>query len=181
MERFHGRSIRGSTSHRRSHAKAKRGWHCYSPWEIPPTEGFGDPGPPYAGCYGETPRRAAKKLSVCCAEFTYASETVRAHTVSQVIAEQLGEAIAFTLGLVAFQAGCNDLIPPTVNPDQSAAVIEPAVDAMVAAGARRVVFLGSDSAARTVLEHCRSRNTIFNMNFRTLTACHVAVVTDPRA
>ena len=83
-----------------------------------------------------------------------------------MIAQQLSEAIALTLCLVAFQAGCNDLMPPSVNPDQLAVLIESEVDALVAAGARVVVFLGPDSGPRTVLGHCESRIAIFNKNLR---------------
>lgn len=142
------------------------GWHRYVAIGDSFTEGFGDPSPTSNGGYRGWADRVAEVLGKNNPEFDYANLAIQGLGVRDVIESQLAAAIALAPDLVTFQAGGNDLIKPSADPDQLAALIEPALKELIGVGANVLLFIGPDSGPGTILGLTRSRVATFNENLR---------------
>ena len=72
------------------------------------TEGLNDVGP--GGVYLGWADRTAEVLAAQVADFRYANLAVRGKRVNEVLAEQIGPAIAMSPDLVSLAAGGNDIL-----------------------------------------------------------------------
>lgn len=159
-------------------ASAHHPWHRFVAMGDSFTEGFGDPEPLSPGGYRGWADRVAEELDTGHGDFSYANLAVRGRTVRQVIDTQLVPALRMAPDLVSFQAGGNDLIQLGADPDRLAAAVEPAIEALSAAGATVILFLGPDSGRQTVLGHVRTRVALYNEDLRAIAAHHGAIVAD---
>lgn len=130
------------------------------------TEGFGDPSQTSPGGYRGWADRVAETLGKDNPDFDYANLAIQGLGVREVIDSQLAAAIALKPDLVSFQAGGNDLIKPSGDPDALAELIEPALKKLLLTGATVLLFIGPDSGPHTVLGLLRTRVATFNENLR---------------
>ncbi|MFF5790979.1 SGNH/GDSL hydrolase family protein [Paeniglutamicibacter sp. NPDC012692] len=153
-------------------------WHRYVALGDSFTVGHGDPDPLSLGGYRGWADCVARELSREQAGFSYANLAIRGAKIHQVVAKQLPQAIDLAPDLVTFQAGGNDLIRLDADPDKLAAAVAPAIEALCAAEATVLMFVGPDSGPRTVLGHVRSRIALFNENLRAIATQNGAMVAD---
>lgn len=132
------------------------------------TQGFGDPSPESPGGFRGWADRVAEVLGKANPDFDYANLAIQGLGVRDVIESQLETAIALEPDLVSFQAGGNDLIKPSADPDKLAELIEPALRKILLTGATVLLFIGPDSGPHTVLGLMRARVATFNENLRSV-------------
>lgn len=130
------------------------------------TQGFGDPSQTSPGGYRGWADRVAETLGKNNPDFDYANLAIQGLGVREVIDSQLAAAMALKPDLVSFQAGGNDLIKPSGDPDALAELIEPAIQKLLLTGATVLLFIGPDSGPHTVLGLLRTRVATFNENLR---------------
>ncbi len=141
------------------------------------TEGIGDPNPESVGGNRGWADRVAEELSRSREDFAYANLAVRGRLLHQIVDQQVAPALALKPDLITISAGGNDLIRPGGDPDQLAARLDGAVEALSADQATVVLFAGPD-ARDSVLGNFRSRTAIFNENLRIIAARHDALIAD---
>lgn len=132
------------------------------------TQGFGDPSPESPGGFRGWADRVAEVLGKANPDFDYANLAVQGMGVRDVIDSQLDKALALEPDLVSFQAGGNDLMKPSADPDKLAELIEPALRKILLTGATVLLFIGPDSGPHTVLGLLRARVATFNENLRSI-------------
>ena len=125
----------------------------------------------------------------------YANLAIRGKLLGQVVTEQVPRAVELAPDLVSLAAGGNDILCGT-DVDDLAALFEPAVAKLQAAGSRVLIFTGFDPRMFPVIRLLRGRIVAYNMHLRGIAddagvALHcdgariwnaaVALGTDPRA
>ncbi|MHA7277564.1 SGNH/GDSL hydrolase family protein [Arthrobacter sp. Hz1] len=141
------------------------------------TGGIGDPNPGSVGGNRGWADRVAEELSRGHEDFAYANLAVRGRLLHEIVAQQVGPALALKPDLITISAGGNDLIRPGGDPDLLAARLDDAVGALRADHATVVLFAGPD-ARESVLGNFRSRTAIYNENLRIIAAHHDALIAD---
>ncbi|GAA3349910.1 SGNH/GDSL hydrolase family protein [Amorphoplanes nipponensis] len=110
------------------------------------TEGMDDAYPD--GTYRGWADLVAARLAVDAGPgFGYANLAVRGKVLGEVLAEQVGPALAMRPSLVSFAAGGNDILRPKVDPYALVDRIDPVIARFRAAGADVLVFRFADVTA----------------------------------
>ena len=97
--------------------------------------------------------------------FRYANLAIRGKLVGQVVAEQVPRAVELAPDLVSLAADGNDILCGT-DVDDLAALFEPAVARLQAAGSRVLIFTGFDPRMFPVIRLLRGRIAAYNMHLR---------------
>ncbi|MBT2482442.1 SGNH/GDSL hydrolase family protein [Streptomyces sp. ISL-94] len=152
------------------------------------TEGMGD-GDDLVGLRGFADR-LAEQLTAVNPGLLYANLAVRGRVTSQVLAEQLGPALALRPDLATVVTGVNDLLRPRFDAAEVAGQLEEMFAALTAAGTRVVTATFPDVGRIAPLARpLRSRVVDLNTHIRAAAARHgvtvaetarEAVATDPR-
>jgi lysophospholipase L1-like esterase len=127
------------------------------------TEGLNDPAP--GGGFRGWADLVAGALSAPNPGFRYANLAIRGKLLSQVVAEQVPRAVELAPDLVSLAAGGNDILRGT-DVDALAAMFEPAVAKLQAAGCRVLIFTGFDPRMFPVIRLLRGRIAAYNMHLR---------------
>jgi lysophospholipase L1-like esterase len=152
------------------------------------SEGIGDPLADGSGCRGWADR-LAERLAARSPALRYANLAVRGKLLHQVIDEQVPAAIEMRPDLVSIAAGGNDLLRPRTDPDTLAQPFNDAVERLVGAGGRVLLFTGFDPGTFPLIRMIRGRAAAFNAHLRVIAARHdcllvdlwaMNVLTDPR-
>jgi lysophospholipase L1-like esterase len=95
----------------------------------------------------------------------YANLAIRGKLLSQVVAEQVPRVVELAPDLVSLAAGGNDILRGA-DVDELAAMFEPAVAKLQAAGCRVLIFTGFDPRMFPVIRLLRGRIAAYNMHLR---------------
>ena len=98
-------------------------------------------------------------------DFRYANLAIRGKLLGQVVAEQVPRAVELAPDLVSLAAGGNDILRGA-DVDELAAIFEPAVAKLQAAGCRVLIFTGFDPRMFPVIRLLRGRIAAYNMHLR---------------
>ncbi len=139
---------------------------------------MGDPDPGRPNGVRGWADRVAEQMSVATPGVQYANLAIRGKRLEQVVAEQLGPALALRPDLVALFAGVNDLMHLRVRMDELMAVYEDVVVTVRATGARVLLFTISDPEPVWVFRPFRGRIAIYNELVRRIARRHDATVVD---
>ena len=139
---------------------------------------MGDPDPQRPNGVRGWADRVAEQMSVATPGVQYANLAIRGKRLEQVVAEQLGPALALRPDLVAMFAGVNDLMHLRVRMDELMAVYEDVVVKVRATGARVLLFTISDPEPVWVFRPFRGRIAIYNELVRRIARRHDATVVD---
>ncbi|NIH80396.1 SGNH/GDSL hydrolase family protein [Amycolatopsis viridis] len=142
------------------------------------TEGVGDPDATRPNGVRGWADRVAEQLAAADPQFRYANLAIRGRLLDQVIAEQLGPALALQPDLVSLYAGGNDLLRPKADIDALAARLEDAVEQLAKTGATVLLFTGVDGAEDPVFRKLRGRTAIYNEHTRVIAARQGARLVD---
>ena len=127
------------------------------------TEGLNDPAP--GGGFRGWADLVAGTLAARRPGFRYANLAIRGKLLGQVVAEQVPRAVELAPDLVSLAAGGNDILCGT-DVDELAALFEPAVAKLQAAGCRVLIFTGFDPRMFPVIRLLRGRIAAYNMHLR---------------
>jgi lysophospholipase L1-like esterase len=127
------------------------------------TEGLHDPDP--GGGFRGWADRVAGALAARQPGFRYANLAIRGKRLGQVVAEQVPRAVELAPDLVSLAAGGNDILSGA-DVDALAALFEPAVATLQAAGCRVLIFTGFDPRMFPVIRLLRGRIAAYNMHLR---------------
>jgi lysophospholipase L1-like esterase len=151
------------------------------------TEGLNDFGP--EGQPIGWADRVAAAMAARVPGFRYANLAIRGNLVRDVLAEQIGPAIALGPDLVSIAAGGNDILR-RADVDELAAAFDSGVARLRSAGCRVLIFTGFDPLAFPVIRLLRGRIAAYNMHLRAIAderQCELVdlwsmrVLRDPRA
>ena len=141
------------------------------------TEGVGDPGAAGDRCRGWADR-FAEHLAVGEPGLRYANLAIRGKLLSEVLDEQVPVAAEMGADLVSIAAGGNDLLRPSTDPDDLAAILDAAVTTLVGAGSAVMVFTGFDPKAFPVLRLIRGKSAVLTMHVREIAARRGCLMVD---
>ncbi len=141
------------------------------------TEGVGDPSADCAGCRGWADR-FAEHLASHHPGLRYANLAIRGKLLGEVLDEQVPVAVGMAPDLVSLAAGGNDLLRPSTDPDDLAAVFETAVARLTAVGATVLVFTGFDPKAFPVLRLIRSKSAVLTLHVREIAGRYGCPIAD---
>jgi lysophospholipase L1-like esterase len=141
------------------------------------TEGVGDPGADGQRSIGWADR-FAEHLAVGEPGLRYANLAIRGKLLSEVLEEQVPVAAGMSADLVSIAAGGNDLLRPSTDPDDLAAILEAAVTTLTSAGSAVMVFTGFDPKAFPVLRLIRGKSAVLTMHVREIAARHHCLMVD---
>jgi lysophospholipase L1-like esterase len=127
------------------------------------TEGLNDPDP--GGGFRGWADLVAGALAAQRPGFRYANLAIRGKLLGQVVTEQVPRAVELAPDLVSLAAGGNDILCGT-DVDDLAALFEPAVAKLQAAGSRVLIFTGFDPRMFPVIRLLRGRIAAYNMHLR---------------
>jgi lysophospholipase L1-like esterase len=127
------------------------------------TEGLNDPGA--GGGFRGWADRVAVALAAQRPGFRYANLAIRGKLLGQIVADQVPRAVELAPDLVSLAAGGNDILRGT-DVDALAALFEPAVAKLQAAGCRVLIFTGFDPRMFPVIRLLRGRIAAYNMHLR---------------
>ncbi|WP_104166221.1 SGNH/GDSL hydrolase family protein [Cryobacterium sp. N22] len=159
-------------------SKQQHPWSRYVALGDSFTEGIGDPEAASPGGNRGWADRVAEMLSLGSDDFAYGNLAVRGKLMNQILAEQVGPALALRPDLVTISAGGNDVLRPGSDPDAIATRFDDAVGLLGSEGATVVVFTGTDVRFSPVLRGLRGKVAIYNENIRAIAAAHGAIVAD---
>lgn len=142
------------------------------------TEGIGDPEPGSVGGLRGWADRVAEELAAGRGDFAYANLAVRGLLLEQILAQQIGQALALKPDLITLSAGGNDMVFHDSDPDKLADKLEAGVSVLAETGATIVLFTGPDWGSTPVLGRNRGKVAIFNENVHSIAARHDALVAD---
>ena len=135
------------------------------------TEGMADdlrPDGHHRGWSDRVAEGLARHAAAAGGTVEYANLAVRGKLLDQVVAEQVGPALAMAPDLVTFHAGPNDVLRPRTDFDDLMRRYEAAVVSLVGSGARSVLFTSITRAGGTgrVADRLESRFVAFNRGVR---------------
>lgn len=139
---------------------------------------MGDPDPQRPNGVRGWADRVAEQMSAVTPGVQYANLAIRGKRLEQIVAEQLGPALALRPDLVALFAGVNDLMHLRVRMDELMAVYEDVVVKVRATGARVLLFTISDPEPVWIFRPFRGRIAIYNELVRRIARRHGATVVD---
>lgn len=142
------------------------------------TEGVGDPHLHYPNLVRGWADRLARQLGRDDPTWRYANLAVRSKFLDQVVADQLGPALALEPTHISFAAGGNDLLSLRTDLTSLAERYESALVRLVDSGAEVIVFTTFDPQASRLLEPLVRRVRGFNTVIRDLAATHGAILVD---
>jgi lysophospholipase L1-like esterase len=129
------------------------------------TEGLNDPAAD--GGFRGWADRVAVALAAQRPGFRYANLAIRGKQLGQIVAEQVPRAAELAPDLVSLAAGGNDILRGT-DVDALAALFEPAVAKLQAAGSRVLIFTGFDPRMFPVIRLLRGRIAAYDMHLRSI-------------
>ncbi len=153
-------------------------WHRFVALGDSFTEGVGDPEPRSVGGLRGWTDRVAEELSVGQQGFAYANLAVRGKLLREILAQQLGPAMALQPDLVAISGGGNDIVFRRGDPDKLAKKMDGAVRRLASTGATVLLFAGPDWGATPVFGQVRGRVAVYNENLHAVASRHDAVMVD---
>lgn len=106
--------------------------------------------------------RLASDLAARNPKLRYANLAVRGKLLDQILATQLGEAIALSPDLVSIAAGGNDILRPFSDPDALAERFDAAVARLRAAGSEVLIGTGFDTRETPVMKLVRGKVGAYN-------------------
>ena len=123
---------------------------------------------------------AADTSGVAPAPVTYANLAIRGKLLDQVVAEQMGPAIALGPDIVTFHAGANDVLRPGTDIADLYARYDAAVEQLTATGARVVLFtsLARAGGSGRFADRLEQQFHAFNRHVRIAAADHGATLID---
>jgi lysophospholipase L1-like esterase len=127
------------------------------------TEGLNDPAA--GGGFRGWADRVAVALAAQRPGFRYANLAIRGKLLGQIVADQVPRAVELAPDLVSLAAGGNDILRGT-DVDALAALFEPAVAKLQAAGCRVLIFTGFDPRMFPVIRLLRGRIAAYDMHLR---------------
>jgi lysophospholipase L1-like esterase len=130
------------------------------------TEGLNDLDPG-SGAFLGWADRVAGVLSAQRTGFRYANLAIRGKLLGQVVAEQVPRAVELAPDLVSLAAGGNDILSGA-DVDALAALFEPAVAKLQAAGCRVLIFTGFDPRMFPLIRLLRGRIAAYDMHLRAI-------------
>lgn len=142
------------------------------------TEGVGDDDTAYPNGVRGWADRTAEQLAGQDPAFRYANLAIRGKLLGQVLDEQLEPALDLRPDVVTLYAGGNDLMRPKVDIDGMLERYEGAVERLVAAGARVVLFTGVDGVEDALFRKMRGRVAIYNELVRGIVARQGTLLVD---
>lgn len=142
------------------------------------TEGVGDPERGSPGGLRGWADRVAEELAAGHEGFAYANLAVRGLLLKQILARQIGPALALEPDLITLSAGGNDMVFHGSDPDKLANKLEAGVRQLRQTGATLVLFTGPDWASTPLLGRNRAKVAIFNENVRAIAGRHGAIIAD---
>ena len=127
--------------------------------------------------------RVADVMAAAEPSFTYANLAIRGKLVSQVVEDQLPEALTFVTGpetLFIFHAGANDVLRPNYKSEQILSLYADAVKRIAASGATVLLFTVLEKTANKgkTGQLWASRFSEFNANVRSVAKEVGAIVAD---
>lgn len=131
------------------------------------TEGIGDPNPASRNGVRGWADRAASQLAVQNPRFRYANLALRGHTMDQVLARQIGQAVSLDPDLITICAGFNDLVKMRTNLDAMMTRYAAALRELRDTGAQVVTFTAADVGTMPLFRRLRGRVAIYNELLRT--------------
>ncbi|MDO8106647.1 SGNH/GDSL hydrolase family protein [Isoptericola sp. b441] len=108
----------------------------------------------------------------------YANLAIRGRLMRPIVDEQLPVALGLEPDLVSIIGGGNDLLRPSGDPDDLAALLEDAVARARAVGADVLLATGMDTRYSPVVRRTRPRTGIFNAHIWSIARRHGAHVLD---
>ncbi|GAB3272025.1 SGNH/GDSL hydrolase family protein [Sinomonas notoginsengisoli] len=142
------------------------------------TEGVGDWNPMLPNGVRGWADRVAEKLAKSEKGWEYANLAVRSKRLRQIVADQLGPALAMEPTLVTLYAGGNDILDVGTDMDALLTQYEELVRALADTGAMLVLFTGYDVKVNPLLEPLKRRNRQYNEHVRALAREFDAVLVD---
>ena len=111
---------------------------------------------------------AADTSGVVTPPVSYANFAIRGKLLDQVVAEQMGPAIALAPDIITFHAGANDVLRPGTDLDDLFARYDSAVEHLTATGARVVLFtsLARAGGSGRFADRLEQQFHAFNRNVR---------------
>ncbi|MEK0155757.1 SGNH/GDSL hydrolase family protein [Arthrobacter oryzae] len=153
-------------------------WHRYVALGDSFTEGLGDPDPRRPGGVRGWADRVAEELGNGRADFAYANLAVRGLLLEQILARQVGPALALDPDLITLSAGGNDMVFHGSDPDKLADKLDAGVELLSSSGATLVLFTGPDWRSTPVLGRNRTKIAVFNENIRAIASRRDALIAD---
>jgi lysophospholipase L1-like esterase len=142
------------------------------------SEGVGDPNLLYPNGFRGWADRVARQLGRQDKRWEYANLAIRSKLLDEVVAEQLGPALALEPTHLSFYAGGNDLLSLRTDMDGLVRRYEAALVRLVDSGAQVLVFTTFDTRTTFLLEPLRRRILLFNEAVRRLADQHGALLLD---
>jgi lysophospholipase L1-like esterase len=126
---------------------------------------------------------AADRSGVAHYPVTYANLAIRGKLLDQVVAEQVGPALALGPDIITFHAGANDVLRPGTDLPDLYARYDAAVEQLTATGARVVLFtsLARAGGSGRFADRLERAFLAFNRNVREVAARHGATLVDLEA
>ena len=141
------------------------------------TEGVGDLDP-HTGAERGWADRVAETLAERSPDLRYANLAVRGQLLDQIVATQVGPALAMSPDLVSICAAGNDLLRPSARPADLAGRLEAAVAQVRASGADVLVFTGFNTRATPVVDLVGRRLATMNEHIRRIADRQGALLVD---
>jgi lysophospholipase L1-like esterase len=111
-------------------------------------------------------------------EFEFANLAVRGRRISDVVDDQIPQALDLGADLVSVMVGGNDLMSPTADPDALAERLDTGIRSLRAGGATVLLANIFDPQFAFFLKPFRGRAAVFNANIWSIARANQAVVLD---
>lgn len=143
------------------------------------TEGLDDPIPGRPDQYRGWADRLATALDQHAEPgFGYANLAVRGRLLSQVVADQVPQALQLGADLVSLVGGANDLLRPRTDVDALAVILEEAVGQLRGAGADVLLATHTDPRDSAYFRRLRARYAVYTCHIHSIAARHGCRVLD---
>jgi lysophospholipase L1-like esterase len=147
------------------------------------TEGMCDPSAagsahPWRGWADRVAEALAARAGASGAEFDYANLAIRGRLLTQIVTEQVPAALELSPDLVSIIGGGNDVLRPGVDVDDVTAILEGAVERLVASGATVLISTSYDPRHAPLVRRTRSLAAIFAANVWSIARRQGALVLD---
>lgn len=142
------------------------------------TEGVGDPNLHYPNGFRGWADRVAKHLGHADPRWEYANLALRSRVLAQVVADQVGPALALEPTLLSLAAGGNDLLAPRCDVEELLGAYDAVLGRVCARVPAVLTFTVFDHRRRLLAPPLRRRLDGFNAGVRALAAAHGALLVD---
>jgi lysophospholipase L1-like esterase len=143
------------------------------------TEGLDDPYPDPALGYRGWADLVAQRLAARRPDFRYANLALRGRLIGGIVDEQVPATEELRPDLVSVAGGGNDVLRRRYDPRRTVRRLDEAVERLIAAGAKVLLFTGADVTARMPgTARLRPRISALNASIREVGAAHGVRVVD---